>query len=106
MFDVRAVFQQHHRELSLTDLPPLLLPRKGRYAHVDYEKAFTPDPKGDDIFDLRRIARDEGALVVVRPDQYVSHVLPLDAYSELAVFFAPLLIEVGAADGAASSPSR
>jgi phenol 2-monooxygenase len=95
MLDVRAVFQQHHRDLALADLPSLLVPRKGRYGLVDYEKAFTPDSRGDDIFDLRRIARDQGALVVVRPDQYVSHVLPLDAYAELAAFFAPLLIEIG-----------
>jgi phenol 2-monooxygenase (NADPH) len=95
MLDVRAVFQQHHRDLALADLPSLLLPRKGRYGLVDYEKAFTPDSRSDDIFDLRRIARDQGALVVVRPDQYVAHVLPLDAYAELAAFFAPLLIEIG-----------
>jgi phenol 2-monooxygenase (NADPH) len=94
VLDVRAVFQQHHRDLALADLPSLLVPRKGRYGLVDYEKAFTPDSRGDDIFDLRRIARDQGALVVVRPDQYVSHVLPLDAYAELAAFFAPLLIEI------------
>jgi phenol 2-monooxygenase len=97
VFDLRAVFQQHHRHLALAQLPSLLLPRKGRYSLVDYEKAFTPDPKREDIFDLRRIARDRGALVVVRPDQYVSHVLPLDAHAELAAFFAPLLIEVGRA---------
>jgi phenol 2-monooxygenase (NADPH) len=94
VFDVRAVFQQYHRDLALADLPSLLVPRKGRYGLVDYEKAFTVDPRGDDIFDLRRIARDQGALVVVRPDQYVSDVLPLDAYAELEAFFAPLLIEV------------
>jgi phenol 2-monooxygenase (NADPH) len=93
VFDVRAVFQQHHRDLALADLPSLLRPRKGRYGLVDYEKAFTPDSRGDDIFDLRRIDRDQGALVVVRPDQYVAHVLPLDAYAELAAFFAPLLVE-------------
>jgi phenol 2-monooxygenase len=92
VFDVRAVFQQHHRDLAVADLPALLVPRKGRYGLVDYEKAFTPDPRCD-VFDLRGIARDEGALVVVRPDQYVSHVLPLDAYTELAAYFAPLLIE-------------
>jgi phenol 2-monooxygenase len=91
VFDVRAVFQQHHRDLALADLPSLLVPRKGRYGLVDYEKAFTPDPSGDDIFDLRRVDRDQGALVVVRPDQYVAHVLPLDAYAELEAFFAPLL---------------
>jgi phenol 2-monooxygenase len=93
-FDVRAVYQQHHRKLALAGLPSLLVPRKGRYGLVDYEKAFTPDPRGDDIFDLRGIDRDEGALVVVRPDQYVAHVLPLHAYDELAAFFAPLLVDV------------
>jgi phenol 2-monooxygenase (NADPH) len=90
VFDVRAVFQQSHRELAPIDLPSLLVPRKGRYGLVDYEKAFAPDPSGD-VFDLRGIAREQGALVVVRPDQYVSHVLPLDAYDELAAFFAPLM---------------
>jgi phenol 2-monooxygenase (NADPH) len=93
VLDVRVVFQQGHRELALAELPPLLLPRKGRYGLVDYEKAFTPDPRAGDVFDLRGIARDRGALVVVRPDQYVSHVLPLDGYAELAAFFAPLMID-------------
>ena len=52
----------------------MLLPRKGRFGLVDYEKAFAPrlDDGGHDIFDLRGIDRDEGALVVVRPDQYVA----------------------------------
>jgi phenol 2-monooxygenase len=110
VLDVRAVLQQHHRELALADLPSLLLPRRGRYGLVDYEKAFTPDPRAGDVFDLRRIARGVGALVVVRPDQYVAHVLPLDAYAELAAFFAPILIEVGraavAGAGATSQRSR
>ena len=61
---------------------------------IDYEKAFTPDLSSGDIFDLRGIDREHGALVVVRPDQYVAHVLPLDGYDELADFFAPLLIEI------------
>jgi phenol 2-monooxygenase (NADPH) len=99
VFDVRAVFQQHHRDLALADLPSLLTPCKGRYGLVDYEKAFTPDPRADDVFDLRGIDRDQGALVVVRPDQYVAHVLPLDAYDELAAFFAPLLLEVATGRG-------
>lgn len=95
VFDVRAVFQQHHRELALADLPSLLLPSKGRYGLVDYEKTFTPDARSGDIFGLRGVARDQGALVVVRPDQYVAHVLPLDAFAELAAFFSPLLIVPG-----------
>ena len=94
VFDLRAVFQQYHRDLRIEDLPPLLLPHKGRYGLVDYEKAFAPDwtTGGDDIFDLRGIDRDEGALVVVRPDQYVGHVLPLDAHDQLADYLAPLLV--------------
>jgi phenol 2-monooxygenase len=95
VFDVRAVLQQSHRDLALADLPSLLVPRTGRYGLVDYEKAFTPDPDAGDVFELRRIDREHGALVVVRPDQYVSHVLPLDGYAELAAFFAPLMVEVG-----------
>jgi phenol 2-monooxygenase len=94
VFDVRAVFQQYHRDLRLEDLPSLLLPRKGRYGLIDYEKAFAPDwtTGADDIFDLRGIDREQGALVVVRPDQYVAHVLPLDAHTELASYFAQLLL--------------
>ena len=94
VFDVRAVLQQCHRDLALANLPSLLLPRKGRYGLIDYEKAFTPDFVAGDIFDLRGVDREHGALVVVRPDQYVAHVLPLNGYVELADFFAPLLIDV------------
>jgi phenol 2-monooxygenase len=32
-------------------------------------------------------------LVVVRPDQFVAHVLPLDAFGEIAAFFASILLE-------------
>ena len=59
----------------------------------DYEKVFCPDLKnGQDIFDLRGIDRAQGALVVVRPDQYVAHVLPLDAHEALAEFFAGFML--------------
>jgi phenol 2-monooxygenase/3-hydroxybenzoate 4-monooxygenase len=88
VFDLRAIFQQGHRELAIESMPALLLPRKGRLGLPDYEKVFCPDLKnGPDIFDLRGIDRQQGALVVVRPDQYVAHVLPLDAHEELAQFF-------------------
>lgn len=94
VIDVRAIFQQGHRDLALHEMPGYLLPRKGRYGLVDYEKMFCPDLKdGNDIFEMRGIDRDKGCLVVVRPDQYVAHVLPLDAYDELAAFFARFMLE-------------
>ena len=75
-------------ELAIEAMPSFLLPRKGRYELRDYEKMFCPDLKsGDDIFDMRGIDRDRGCMVVVRPDQYVAHILPLDAHTELAAFF-------------------
>jgi hypothetical protein len=94
VFDVRAIFQQAHQELQLEKLPALLLPRKGRYGLRDYEKTFCADRNnGNDIFDLRGINRVEGCMVVVRPDQYVAHVLPLDAYRSLEEFFAGFMLE-------------
>jgi phenol 2-monooxygenase len=31
-------------------------------------------------------------MIVVRPDQYVAHILPLDAHEELAAFFDRFMI--------------
>ena len=82
--DVRAVFQQSHRDLAVDAMPRRLLPRSGRLRLTDYEKVFCPDLKhGPDIFDLRGIDRDRGAFVVVRPDQFIAAVLPLDGHAEL-----------------------
>ncbi|GII23404.1 FAD-binding monooxygenase [Planosporangium mesophilum] len=93
VIDVRAVFQQGHRDLTVDEMPSVLLPRKGKLGLIDYEKVFCPDPKAGDVFDLRGVERETGCLVVVRPDQYVSHVLPLDAYEALADFFAGILVD-------------
>jgi phenol 2-monooxygenase len=93
VIDVRAIVQQGHRELAVAAIPPFLVPHKGRYGLKDYEKVFCPDLKnGDDIFDLRGIDRAKGCLVVVRPDQFVANVLPLDGISELAAFFNAFMI--------------
>ena len=88
VIDVRAVFQQTHHDLAIEAMPALLLPQKGRYGLRDYEKIFCADVKGgNDIFAMRGIDRQVGCMVVVRPDQYVAHVLPLDGYQQLAAFF-------------------
>ncbi|MGA9865067.1 MAG: FAD-binding monooxygenase [Acetobacteraceae bacterium] len=88
VIDLRAIFQQGHRELDLAAMPALLLPAKGRYGLRDYEKMFCADPRpGQDVFDLRGIDRAQGCVVVVRPDQYVAQILPLDAHDPFAAFF-------------------
>jgi phenol 2-monooxygenase (NADPH) len=93
VIDVRAVFQQGHRDLDVGQLPAVLLPRKGPFGLVDHEKAFCPDPKADDVFTLRGIDREQGCMVLVRPDQYVAQVLPLDAHDELADFLSGVLVD-------------
>ncbi|HLU20262.1 MAG TPA: FAD-binding monooxygenase [Pusillimonas sp.] len=93
IIDVRAIYQQPHHEIAIDKLPAMLLPRKGRFGLIDYEKVFSPDPGKDNIFDLRGVDRTQGAMVLVRPDQYVAHVLPLDAHDTLAAFFARFMLE-------------
>lgn len=93
LIDVRAIFQQTFEQLAFENMPALLKPEKGRYGLRDHEKVFCTDHKGlGDIYDMRGIDRENGCLIVVRPDQYVAHILPLDGYAELSAFFAPILI--------------
>jgi phenol 2-monooxygenase len=113
VIDVRAVFQQGHRDLAVDSMPSFLLPRKGRYGLRDYEKMFCADLKnGHDIFTMRGIDRRRGCMVVVRPDQYIAHVLPLDGYAPLAAFFDGFMMQeteratAVAAVGREASPSR
>ena len=90
-FDMRAVLQIHHHEIQITNLPSALLPAKGRFGLLDYEKVFCADHRGDrDIFDMRGIDREAGCLVVVRPDQYVATILPLYGMAELGEFLADI----------------
>lgn len=95
VIDLRAVFQQDHRELAIEAMPTLLLPRKGRYGLLDYEKMFCPDLKsGHDVFTMRGIDRKAGCMVVVRPDQYVAQVLPLNDFAALAAYFDAFMLQV------------
>lgn len=90
------MFQQGHRDLAIQDMPEFLMPARGRYGLRDYEKMYCPDLKnGDDIFDMRGVNREDGCILIVRPDQYVAHVLPLDAHAKLAVFFTGFMTAQG-----------
>ena len=91
VFDVKVVYQQDHTEVDTTTVPPVFYPRVGPFQLIDYEKVYAAHPETD-IFDVRDIDRG-GCVVVVRPDQYVAHVLPLSATSELSEFFARNMID-------------
>ena len=86
--DVRGVLQAPTHDVMLAGLPEVLLPVVGTLRLVDYEKVFTADHgAGSDVFTLRGVDREQGALILVRPDQYVADVLPLDDFAQLAAFF-------------------
>ncbi|WP_136636767.1 FAD-dependent monooxygenase [Pseudooceanicola onchidii] len=87
VIDLRAVLPEGHRDLAYEVMPEVLKPRKGPLGLMDYEKVFARG-EGADIYDLREIDRTRGALVVVRPDQYVATILPLEDTQGLAAFFA------------------
>ena len=96
LIDVRVVFQQAFDQLRYEAMPNLFTPTKGILGLTDHEKVFSADHKGaGNIFAMRGIDRDRGCMIVVRPDQYVAHVLPVDAREELATFFAAIYEAVG-----------
>ncbi len=93
VIDLRAIFQTTFDQLDYSVMPPLLKPLKGRLGLQDHEKVFCVDHKGvGDIYAMRGIDRAKGCMIVVRPDQYIAHVLPLDAREELSAFFAGFLL--------------
>jgi len=98
LIDLRVVFQQTFDILAYEDMPTLLRPLKGKLGLQDHEKVFCVDHKGaGDIYDMRGIDRETGCLIVVRPDQHIAHVLPLDACETLSAFFERIYLPAGEA---------
>lgn len=92
VIDVRAVFQQGFRALDYTAMPELLRPNVGHFGLFDYEKVFCASVvQGENIFAMRGIDRAKGCTVIVRPDQHVGHILPIEAREELTAYFAGIL---------------
>ncbi|MGO2745442.1 FAD-dependent monooxygenase [Microbacterium sp.] len=88
IFDVKAIYQDAYEDIDILSVPKLFLPKSGPLRLTDWEKVYTAAPNTwckDDIFAEREVSRD-GVVVVVRPDQYVAAVLPLDATAELESF--------------------
>ncbi len=90
VLDAKVVYQQAHHDVAIETVPKVFLPASGPFGLPDYEKVYAAIAD-DDIFEQRGISRD-GAIVVVRPDHYVSHILPLSARAELTEYFARFLL--------------
>jgi phenol 2-monooxygenase len=95
VINFRAMFQQYHRDIEVNSMHPILQPQKGKYGLVDYEKVFCADTSGNkDFFEMRGIDREQGCIIIVRPDQYVAEILPLNDFEGLTRFFKAVLINV------------
>ncbi|NHU84509.1 3-hydroxybenzoate 4-monooxygenase [Kocuria sp. JC486] len=88
LFDARVIYQQPHEEVDISTVPAVLKPKVGPFDLHTWEKVYATLPE-EDIFEERGISRD-GAVVVVRPDQYVAAVLPLTDKTALTEFFKPI----------------
>lgn len=86
LFDAKIIFRESYEELDAFSAPEVFRPTIGKLQLPDLQNSYATG-RGHDIFAERGIA-DEGCVVVVRPDQYVAHVLPLEATDELGEFFA------------------
>ncbi len=95
VIDVHGIFRISQHDIDVPALPAILCPHSGPLGIQDWEKVWTTGP-GADVFADRGIS-DRGAIVIVRPDQYVAHVMPLTAREELSDFFGGFLTEQRAA---------
>ncbi|KRA22153.1 phenol 2-monooxygenase [Microbacterium sp. Root61] len=94
VFDVKAIYQQSYDEVDIARVPAAFLPKTGPLGLTDWEKVYAAGPSAwnsADIFAERGLSRD-GVVIVVRPDQYVAAILPLQARDELTAFFAQSLL--------------
>lgn len=88
--DVLGILPGNSHAAEDVDLPARLRPEVGPLGLIDHGKAYAATSGGrsgeSDIFQLRGVDRLRGALVLVRPDQYVAQVIPLDATVEVEHF--------------------
>lgn len=88
VIDAKVIYQESFDEVEQLASPELFLPKTGPLGLMDWEKVYSAAPNAwcrTDIFDECELSRD-GVVVVVRPDQYVAAVLPLDGVAALESF--------------------
>lgn len=94
VFELLLIHKAPRRDVSVFDFPEAFRP----YDQVDgwdYWKIFVDDQSYHEghgqIYEHLQID-DSGCAVVLRPDQHVSYVGPMDAYDDLDKFFAGFMI--------------
>jgi len=92
VFDTKVIYQQDYTEVEPGPVPDAFKPVKVPLEIIDINNIFASG-HGRDIFADRGVDR-QGAIVVVRPDQYVSGIFPLTARAEIEEYFAAHMLPV------------
>ncbi|MDO4916864.1 MAG: FAD-binding monooxygenase [Rothia sp. (in: high G+C Gram-positive bacteria)] len=95
MIEPNVIYQQPYTSFTCPEVPAMFRPEVGELGLDYWEKIYSNDAVAGDIFDARGISRD-GAVVIVRPDQYVAAVLPLNDFEGICHYF----------DGVFSAPDQ
>lgn len=88
LFDVHAVYNRHHESVEIQKVPEVFRPRVGRFRLHDLNKVYGTS-ETHNIFNDAQVS-PQGAVVVVRPDQYVGGVFSLGATDQLESYFASI----------------
>jgi phenol 2-monooxygenase len=92
VFDTKVIYQQDYTEVEPGPVPDAFKPVKVPLGIIDINQIFASG-HGRDIFDERGVDRS-GAIVIVRPDQYVSGIFPLSARDAIEKYFEAHLLPV------------
>lgn len=97
VFEVLAIHNAPRTETSFFDFPEVYRPFD-QVDGWDYWKIFVDDESYHEghghIYENLRID-PAGCSVIIRPDQYVSYVGPMEAYDELNKFFSGFMLPQG-----------
>lgn len=95
VIEVLTVHAAKRADVDIFDFPDVLRP----YDEVegwDYNKVFVDDESYHEghgqLYQNFGISRDEGCVVVLRPDQYISYVGKIDDYGSIDSFFSGFML--------------
>lgn len=95
VFEILAVHSGRRQQRTIFDFPEIFRNFDERDGW-DYSKILVDDQSYHEghghIYDNYGIDPDEGCVVILRPDQYISYIGPLDDYEALDKFFSGFMI--------------
>lgn len=92
LIEPNVIYQNEYTTFTCPEVPEIFRPPVGELGLDYWEKIYSVIPENN-IFDVRGISKD-GAVVIVRPDQYVAAVLPLNDFEGICAYFEGALAPV------------